>query len=157
MRILILALTTAMLAFFAMPLYADMWKCEKPGESPLFTSDRNEAKKPGCTQITITPNVVSSPPPAAKGAPSPGGFPKVDPKTQAQRDNDRRKILENELANEERNLATAKAELIQQESVRTGDEKNYQRVLDRLEPFQKKVKLHEDNIANLRKEINNLR
>ena len=30
-------------------------------------------------------------------------------------------------------------------------------MLDRIEPFQKKVKLHEDNIANLRKELGNLR
>ena len=36
-------------------------------------------------------------------------------------------------------------------------ERNAQRMLDRIEPFQKKVKLHEDNIANLRKELGNLR
>ena len=41
--------------------------------------------------------------------------------------------------------------------MRLGTERNYQRVLDRLEPFQKKVKLHEDNVANLRREISNMR
>ena len=35
-------------------------------------------------------------------------------------------------------------------------EEDYQKVLDRLEPFQKKVKVHEDNIANLQKELANL-
>lgn len=139
--------------------HADMWKCEKPGESPLFTSDRNEAKRLGCTQITITPNVVSSPPAgkSATGTPTPGDFPKVAPQVQQQRDSDRRKILETELVNEERNLQVAKKELAEQESIRLGSERNAQRMLDRLEPFQKKVKLHEDNIANLKKELGNLR
>jgi hypothetical protein len=144
MRILITALLTAMIATTATPLRADIYEC----------LDANEAK--GCKQLSVSaPNVVSIP--AAKSGATPGRFPKVDPKTQTQRDNDRRKILENELANEERNLAQAKAALIEQENIRTGGERNYQRVLDRLAPFQKKVKLHEDNIANLKKEIGNLR
>lgn len=139
--------------------HADLWKCERPGESPLFTSDRNEAKKAGCTQITVTPNVVSSPPPGGKSAstPTPSDFPKVAPQVQQQRDTDRRKILEAELINEERNLQVAKKELAEQESIRLGSERNAQRMLDRLEPFQKKVKLHEDNVANLKKELANIR
>jgi len=40
-----------------------------------------------------------------------------------------------------------------QDSRWLGSERNYQRVLDRLEPYQRKVKLHEDNIANLRREL----
>lgn len=144
----------------AMSAHADMWKCEKPGEPTLFTSDRNEAKKLGCTQITITPNVVSSPPPQggkSASTPTPGDFPKVAPQVQQQRDGDRKKILETELINEERNLQIAKKELAEQESIRLGSERNAQRMLDRLEPFQKKVKLHEDNIANLKKELANIR
>jgi ribosomal protein L29 len=76
---------------------------------------------------------------------------------QKQRDGDRRRILEQELANEQKQLASAQKELADQQSVRDGSERNYQRVLDRLEPFQKKVKQHEDNIENLKKELANLR
>ena len=77
---------------------------------------------------------------------------------QQQRDNDRRKILETELANEDKLLQSAKRDLAEQEGIRNGDERrNYQRVLDRLDPYQKKVKLHEDNIVNLQKELANLR
>jgi hypothetical protein len=47
--------------------------------------------------------------------------------------------------------------LAAQEAVRLGSERNYQRVLDRLEPYKKKVKLHEDNIGNLRKELSSVR
>ena len=69
----------------------------------------------------------------------------------------RRKILEQELANEESMLEQAKKALAEQESTRLGNERNYQRVLERLEPYKKKVALHESNIANLRKEMSSLR
>ena len=90
-------------------------------------------------------------------APGPVNFPKVDPQTQRQRDADRRRILEQELANEQKLLDQAQKELAGQESIRLGSERNYQRVLDRLEPYKKKVKLHEDNVTNLKKELANLR
>ncbi len=139
------------------PSYADMWECEEPGGGKRFTNIKADAK--GCKQLTITPNVVSSPPPGGKAAstPSPEGFPKVAPQMQQQRDSDRKKILETELVNEERNLQVAKKELTEQENTRLGSERNAQRMLDRIEPFQKKVKLHEDNIANLKKELGNIR
>jgi hypothetical protein len=77
----------------------------------------------------------------------------VDKDTQKQRDNDRRRLLEQELANEEKLLAQAKKELAEQEAQRFGSEFNYQRVLNRLEPFKKKVALHENNVANLKREL----
>ena len=85
--------------------------------------------------------------------PTPGNFPRVDADMQRARDADRRRILEQELANEEMLLQKARQELEAQESVRLGSERNYQRVLDRLEPYKKKVKLHEDNVTNLRREL----
>ena len=152
-------LVMLLLSLAAGPLHADIYKCISPNGDTLFTSDRNDAKKPGCTQITVTPNVVSSPPPAGKaaGRPSPEGFPKVAPQVQQQRDGDRKKILETELINEERNLQNAKRELTEQENTRLGSERNAQRMIDRIEPYLKKVKLHEDNIANLKKELSNIR
>ena len=72
---------------------------------------------------------------------------------QRQRDKDRRRILEKELSSEEKLLDQARKELAEQEAVRLGSERNYQRVLDRLEPYKKKVKLHEDNIASLKREM----
>jgi hypothetical protein len=100
---------------------------------------------------------VSTVPGRATAAPSPSGFPKVDGDTQKARDNDRRKILEQELASEQKSLEQAKKELAEQEAIRTGDERNYQRVLDRLQPYKDKVALHERNIEALKKEIGNLK
>jgi hypothetical protein len=81
----------------------------------------------------------------------------VDSGTQKARDTDRRRILEEELATEQRALDGAQKQLTEQEAVRYGDERNYQKVLDRLQPFKDKVHLHERNIEALKREIGNLR
>lgn len=145
---------------------ADIWECVDETGNKRFTNIKSEAK--GCKQLAVSaPNVVAPPPVAAgktagKAAAKPAmarpaDFPRVDGETQKQRDNDRRKILEQELASEQKLLDHAKRDLNEQESMRLGSERNYQRVLDRLEPYKKKVKLHEDNIANLRRELANIK
>ena len=136
-----------------------MYQCTyADGKPPLFTNDKSEAKHKGCKLLDIGPmNTVPAPKPSGKSAPAPANFPKVDADTQKQRDADRRRILEQELANEQKLLNQAQKDLAEQESIRLGSEKNYQRVLDRLEPYQKKVQLHGNNIANLKKELGNLR
>ena len=135
---------------------AEIYECVEADGSKRFTNVKSEAK--GCKLLDIAPaNVVPSPKPQQGKAATPANFPKVDPQTQKQRDTDRRKILERELTNEEQLLDRARKDLAEQESIRLGSERNYQRVLDRLEPYQKKVKLHDDNVANLKKELANLK
>lgn len=151
----------SILLFAALPtvLHAEIYECVDQNGNRRFTNIQAEAR--GCKQLNVGPlNSVpapAKPAPKAAAAATPGSFPKVDAQTQQQRDIDRRKILEQELANEQKLLDQAKKDLAEQEAVRYGNERNYQRVLDRLEPFQKRVKLHEDNIANLRKELSALR
>lgn len=158
-----LALTLP-LVLAATALRAEIYECIDSTGNKRFTNIKSQAK--GCKALHIPPpNSVPSPKPEAKPqskpeakpAATPANFPKVDANTQRDRDAERRRILEQELANEQRLLEQARASLAEQESIRLGSERNYQRVLDRLEPYQKKVKLHEDNIANLRREISNLR
>jgi hypothetical protein len=145
----LLAVTLALLAGAAR---ADIWECVDESGNKLFTNKRAEAK--GCRLIQVSPpNTVPAPKPQARATASPPGFPRVDGETQRQRDVDRRRILEQELAAEQKLLEQARNELAVQDSMRLGSERNYQRVLDRLEPYKRKVKLHEDNIANLRREL----
>lgn len=142
------------LTALAMPVYADIFECVDENGNKRFTNIKSESK--GCKPMNLgLANVVSTQKPPAKTAQkaSPADFPKVDPNTQQKRDGDRRKILERELANEETLLVQAQKELVEQESTRLGSERNYQRVVERLEPFKKKVKLHEDNIATIRREL----
>ena len=151
MRNLIVAL---LLAAFAPALRADIYECVDANGNKRFTNIKAEAK--GCKVLNVTPNTVPSPPkPQGKNTATPSTFPKVEPDIQRQRDTDRRKILEQELAGEEKLLDQARKELAAQEAVRLGSERNYQRVLERLEPYKKNVKLHEDNVASLRRELGN--
>jgi hypothetical protein len=159
-RLALLLLLPSAVAFNAR---AEIYECVDQNGNKRFTNIASEAK--GCKVLNVGPVGPPSAPhtpgvkPQAKAAAqaTPANFPRVDAQTQHQRDGDRRRILENELGNEQKLLEQAKKELTEQESVRLGTERNYQRVLDRLEPFKKKVKLHEDNVANLRREMANLR
>jgi hypothetical protein len=135
---------------------AEIYECVNPDGSKRFTNIKAEAK--GCKALDIAPiNVVPALKPAPGKTASPANFPRVDAQTQKERDTDRRKILERELATEEQLLAAARKALAEQEAIRLGSERNYQRVIERLEPYQKKVQLHESNVANLRKELGNLK
>ncbi|MBM3358553.1 MAG: DUF4124 domain-containing protein [Betaproteobacteria bacterium] len=157
MRTLVMA---GLLATLSSAASAEIWECVDESGNKRFTNIKTEAK--GCKLLSLgPPNTITSPKPQAttKAAPTPppAGFPKVDAQTQRERDVDRRRILEQELANEQKLLAQSRKELDEQESIRLGNERNYQRVLDRLEPYKKKVKLHEDNVANLKRELGNAR
>lgn len=149
----------------ASALHAEIYECVDEFGNKRFTNIKAEAK--GCKAMKIVP---PAPPPAKKPEAKPGpksdakpaakpgaNFPRVDPETQRDRDAERRRILEQELAREQKMLDKARSDLAAQESVRLGSERNYQRVLDRLEPYKKQVKLHENNVANLQRELANLR
>lgn len=153
----------ALLTAISLPGRAEIYECVDQNGNKRFTNIAAEAK--GCKVLNVGPIAPPAPaaPPAAKPqaraapVPTPSSFPRVDPQVQQQRDSERRRILEQELGSEQKLLDQAKKELAEQEATRLGSERNYQRVLDRLEPFQKKVRLHEDNIANLRRELSKVR
>ena len=112
------------------------------------------ARKVSCFQPPQTPE-ASGP---SSSEPSPRTDPRrVDGNTQRARDDERRRILESELATEQAQLAQAQAALTEQESIRQGDERNYARVLERLKPFQEAVAQHEKNISSIKQELANLR
>ena len=130
---------------------ADIWECvdERTGQK-MFTNIRSESK--GCKALSVT---TPAPARGGKAAPAPANFPSVDASTQRARDGDRRKILEQELGNEERMLADARRQLEAQQGLLAVDGKAAP--ADRLAPYQKQVRLHETNVANLRKELANLK
>jgi len=133
---------------------AEMWKCVDPDGNTRYTNVKGEAK--GCKGLNLEPiNTAPAPPRAPQQKPA--NFPSVNSDTQRQRDAERRKILEQELAQEQQQLDTAKKQLAEQKDVRLGNEKNFARVEERLKPFEDNVKLHENNIESLRKEIANIK
>jgi hypothetical protein len=133
-----------------------LYKCTGEGGHTTYTNQKAGGKN--CTILSQDrPVSTFAPPKARASAPTPDGFPRVSSEAQKGRDGDRRAILEQELATERRSLDDAKRTLAEQEAVREGGERNYQRVLDRLKPYQDNVQLHERNIEALQKEIGNVR
>lgn len=145
-------------ASLAPPVQGAVYKCIDANGGVTYTNDPSAAR--GCQTLSGDQPVSTVPapapvdrprPPARQGAPN--DFPRVAPEAQRARDDVRREVLEKELAAEERALADAKAALVEQEEVRYGNERNYQKVLDRLQPFKDKVELHQRNIDALKKEL----
>lgn len=144
---------------FSLPAQGDTYKCVDASGHATYTNIKEEIRGKNCTVVMREISVVPSNPhgPAAAESASPKGFPKVDAATQRSRDNERRKILQDELSAEKKALTKAKEELAQQESVRNGNERNYQKVLDRLQPYKDAVERHEKNVEALNKELSNVK
>lgn len=142
-------------AFFASSVLAQntVWKCVGPDGRPQYTNVQRDAQGRNCSVVAKEVTVV----PGFKPQQSSGSYPKVDAETQRTRDESRRKILQDELSQEEQRLADARAKLAEQEAVRLGDEKNYQKVLDRLQPYKDAVGESEKNVSAIRKELGNLK
>ena len=80
----------------------------------------------------------------------------VPPNVQWQRDLGRKRILLAELSSAELRLQTLKAEYRDGQPERLGNERNYQKYLDRTTELQQNIRLTEASIAALRREINTI-
>ena len=90
----------------------------------------------------------------ASNAKPAASYPSVESGEQRQRDAGRRKILEQELTNEQKALADAQKALADGKATRNGDEtRNYQKYLDRVQKLQDAVTDREKNIDALKREL----
>lgn len=136
-----------------------IWRCTDPSGKTHVTNVKEETTGKDCKviqsqRVTVMPAQAPAPKAAAK---SPAGFPRESAGDRASARDRQKATLETELASEEALLAKARAELTEQESIRTGDEKNYARVLERLQKYKDNVGLHAKNADELRKELGKLR
>ncbi len=130
----------------------EIWKCKGRDGRWTYTNDRNEAEKLKCEVVTRQVNVA----PASKAPAGSAGFPKETASERSGARERQRGILEKELATEQTALAKAQQDLAAQEAIRTGDERNYARVEERLQPYKDSVETHQKNIEALRRELSNL-
>ncbi|HWH75503.1 MAG TPA: hypothetical protein VNV16_14690 [Methylibium sp.] len=136
-----------------------VYKC--PGNLYTDALSAKEAEAKGCVRLEGAPVTViqSSPPPrreGGNGASAPvarGTDSKVDPAEQKARDTDKRRILETELRREEDKLAALKAEYNNGQPERRGDERNYQKYLDRVAEMKAGIERSEADIAALKREL----
>ena len=130
-----------------------IYKCAGEDGSTLISNTKVDKS---CKAVVSGPdNALPAPKAKAAATPSPSGFPKVAEDTQKARDGDRKRILEQELAGEQKSLEQAKKELAEQDAIRSGEEK--QKALDRTQPYRDRVAQHERNIAAINKELGNLK
>jgi hypothetical protein len=136
-----------------------IWSCRDKEGRTNVTNLPEDTRGKDCrvirqTRVQVVPAQSRSATPAGK--PAPTAFPKEDSKARSSARERQREILEQELAQEQRALEQARKELEEQESVRYGDERNYARVLERLQKYKDAVGLHEKNVESLRQELANL-
>jgi hypothetical protein len=136
---------------------ATIWSCRDKDGRTHVTNLREDTLGKDCRVIRQTRvQVVPTPSRGAKPATPPTTFPKEDSQSRASARERQREILERELAQEEKLLGEARKALEEQEGVRYGDERNYARVLERLQKYKDAVDVHEKNIESLRRELTNL-
>lgn len=136
-----------------LPLLASaqtIYKCVDAGGSTTYSSSRLDKN---CKVISSgAESAMPAPkakPAGAAGNPSPAGFPRVQEDAQKARDGDRRHILEQELAGEQRSLDQARKDLSEQQTAGTSG--------DRIAPYRDRVGQHERNIQAIQKELGNLK
>ena len=137
-----------------------MYRC--PGNDYKNTITAKEAEKLGCKRIEGAPvTVIQMTKPRASTAAVPAasggsGGARVDPVAQRARDTDARRILEGELRSEEEKLAVMQKEFNNGQPERQGDEKNFQKYLDRVEQMRAAIARKQTDIAALQREIRKL-
>lgn len=134
-----------------------IYRCSTPDGTPLYQNTPGK----GCALLDLPP--VNSVPvdrmpvsPASSGAQGSRNTPKVSGSQQRGRDSDRRRILEEELAREEKHLADVRHRYNDGEPERHADERNYQKYLDRVEQLKNELAQAESNVRSLKREIDAL-
>jgi hypothetical protein len=129
------------------------YKCPGPVYTNMYSAQ--EARDKGCrtiegTPITIVPAIR---PRAAVSSASGAAGNRVDPAEQRARDSDARRILGDELRREEDRLAQLRREFNNGEPDRGGDERNYQKYLDRVAEMRAAIQRKEADVAAIKREL----
>ena len=130
-----------------------LWNCKDANGRTTLTNQKADTAGKDCR--IVQQERVSVVPGGGKPG-KPGSFPRESATERAAAKGKQRTTLENELTQEESMLADARKKLAEQEGIRTGDEKNYARVLERLKPYQDTVEVHQKNVEALKRELSNL-
>ena len=146
------ALVLGLVAMPALGQVAEIFKCRDEKGHWTYTNDRRQAEKQKCELVSRQQiNVM----PKSNGR-SPGAFPRESARDSANARERQREILQQELASEQQALANARRELAEQEATRSGEERNYAKVQERLQPYKDSIDRHQNNIEALRRELANL-
>ncbi|MBW8844447.1 MAG: hypothetical protein JF607_05680 [Burkholderiales bacterium] len=135
-----------------------VYRC--PGPPVLYTDalSAKEANEKGCRTIEGTPITVVQTVKPRTGAAAPStearsAESRVDAGQQRVRDDERRRVLQTELQQAEERLAAAQKEFNNGQGERRGDERNYQKYLDRMAELKDNIGRYEADVQALKREI----
>ena len=128
----------------------------------------SSTKIKGSTKLNLPPLFTSQPPPRTRNTSSsessPSDFPRVDSGTQRNRDDTRRKILEDEMAAEDQLLEEARKNLKEGEenpevfrAPNGSIQRNVAKYEEKINELQEQVALHQTNVEALKMELGKLR
>jgi len=129
-----------------------LWNCKDAGGKTTLTDQKSDTVGKECRIVSEERVSVV---PAAKTK-SPANFPRETTADRASSKAKQKETIEKELTQEEAMLADARKKLSEQEAIRTGDEKNYAKALERIQPYKDTVEVHEKNVEALKRELANL-
>ena len=145
-------------ATFALGAQAEIYK--RVDEDGHVTYSSTPIK--GGKKLHLEPLPTMTPPPKARN--SPEGFPRVNSETQSRRDDTRRKILEDELATEQKALEEARIRLKEgqdnPEVYKNASGQTFRNVAkyeEKVNALQEEVSAHEKNVKALQTELANLK
>lgn len=129
-----------------------LWNCKDANGRTTLTNQKSDTAGKDCRivqqeRVTVVP---------ATRMKSPASFPRETPADRASSKAKQKDTIAKELSQEEAMLADARKRLAEQEAIRSGDEKNYAKVIERLRPYKDTVEVHEKNVEALKRELTNL-
>jgi hypothetical protein len=128
-----------------------------PGNVFTNTISAKEADAKGCkAREAVQVTTIPAPRPHVAAASPSTAAARVDAQEQKARDTDSRRILEDELHKAEAQLDALKKEYNNGEPERQGNEKNYQKYLDRVADLKASISRTESDIAAIKREIGKL-
>ena len=142
------------------PAGSVVYRC--PGNVYTDAISAREAKERDCRTLEGAPVTVfqgNRPRPAPAAAPPSAGSAarpadaRVDPNDQRARDRERRPILEDELRRAEQAVADLQRDYNKGEPERRGDERNYQKYIDRVAEMKAALARKESDVAAIKREI----
>jgi hypothetical protein len=133
-----------------------VYRC--PGNLYTDALGAKEARDKGCKTLDGAPITVIQSTLPKGGAARPAGSPpgaaeKIGADEQKARDSDARRILAAELKKEEDALASLRKEYNDGQPERRGEERNYQKYLDRVEEMKAAITRKEADVASLKREL----
>ena len=124
-----------------------------PGNVFTNTISAKEAETKGCkAMVTQQPTTIPAPKARAAAGAGPTAS-KVDAQEQKARDTDSRKILQDELIKAQAALDALQKEYNNGQPERQGDEKNYQKYLDRTADLKAQIARTESDIGAITREL----